>query len=162
MWYTLKIWEAEIFADKEESYMCIEVKLEKHDNAPAFWEPTDFENQRWPWYCAWTDFCKFVWIHEMMFCKEKWLIINHPWEEMLNNSHLKQVKEAIKNLKEKYPKVKPVFTDIDKWFFNLKDFSEVEKDNLKIACWYLCRLVWLEYWIDNSLKNHKIPTFKNT
>lgn len=54
MGYTIKIGQAvlEVYGD---TYI-VSVEDVEHPNAPAFGEPTDYTNARWPSYTAWSRF----------------------------------------------------------------------------------------------------------
>ena len=54
--YNLTIGEAVVVVDWDEFGIVVSAKKEHHDIAPAFGEPTDYSNQRWPSYTAWEDF----------------------------------------------------------------------------------------------------------
>lgn len=163
MWYNITIWKAQIFYDPEEKYLCLHAKWEKHDNAPAFWEPTDFENQRWPSYSSWADFLDFVWLTDLFNNNEDWLMREHPWCFPFNQSDLGKVRQAIKNLKQKYPEIEAKFNFDNKTFDTREEYYKYISENpMFVAWWHLCRLLWLEYWMDHALQNYKIPIIENT
>ena len=71
MGYTLKIGELDIEFDQDEDYPAIflSAKLVSHPDAPAYGEPTDYENQRWPSYTSWSEFCKKAEIYNLFLIK---------------------------------------------------------------------------------------------
>lgn len=157
MGYTLKIGESIVNVDKEYNYVSIDVKLEQHDKAPAFGEPTDHQNQRWPSYSSWGDFCRFTGLYEMFFDKEDGLINQHPGQMPLLPKHKEQIDEVLKKYKEKYPNAVAGYSpkiDFSKNIFEDADWPEENN--------WLTRLEWLKYWVDWALENCKQPIFKNT
>jgi hypothetical protein len=51
----------------EGSGLFFSAKSERHDSAPAFGEPTDFTNSRWPSYSAWSNFADYVGLTDLLF-----------------------------------------------------------------------------------------------
>ena len=64
MGYNLAIGEAEV--DWSEDMVRIDAVTVKLDEAPAFGEPTDHTNTRWPSYTSWSNFCKAMDITDIM------------------------------------------------------------------------------------------------
>lgn len=56
MGYNLTIGEAVLSWD--EDYVCVDAQDVTLPNAPAFGDPTDHTNSRWPSYSVWADFCR--------------------------------------------------------------------------------------------------------
>jgi len=76
MGYDLTIGEAEFKVDKvgddfvdniQEECIRVTVAEIKHDNAPAFGEPTDYTNVRWPSYSSWAIFCEFAELEHVFY-----------------------------------------------------------------------------------------------
>lgn len=163
MGYNITIWKAQIFYDPDDKYLCLKAKWEMDKKAPAFWEPTDHENQRWPSYSTWTDFVKFVWLEDLFFNDETWLMRSHPWCFPFDQSDIDEVKKAINILKIKYPKIKAEFNEEKIWFTTREEYYKYITENpMFVAWWHLCRLLWLDYWMTNALKKYKIPVIENT
>lgn len=147
MGYSLEIGEPYVEVEKEDNLVTIEVKEVKLEDAPAFDEPTDFTNSRWPSYSGWSDFCTFVGLYDMFFDKEKGLISEHPGVFPVLPLHKEKIDKAMLQFKRKYPNAIAGYSDKPGW-------PEANS--------YLVRLEWLKYWIDWSLINCKQPVFKNT
>ena len=156
MGYNLTIGELEIKYSQDEEICDIIAQSFKHDNAPAFGEPTDFESKRWPSYSSWSDFCKFVGLSELFFNNDNGILISHPGCVPLSQRHKKEIDTAYLAFKKKYPKAKAAYSpliDFKKGIFEDPDWPE-END-------WLCRLEWLKYWVDWVLINCNQPVFEN-
>lgn len=146
MGYTIIIGEMDIEYDQDlnRPYTFISAKEKRLENAPAFGEPTDYTNQRWPSYSSWEMFAKFVGLEDLFFDKMNvlCLIKSRPGYTPLTITHKKIVDEVYDKFKKKYPNVKAKFdaSDENRWF---------------------CRLVWLKFWIDWALVNCERPVFYN-
>jgi hypothetical protein len=159
MGYTLKIGELKTEWDDSDG---IESRIHNcaegvhHDNAPAFGEPTDGENSRWPSYSAWHNFTRFVDLEDLFYNKDTGLLREHPGCFPLVKEHKEIIDKAYKAFYEKYPNCKAGFSP------NVKDiFSEEDKSWPEENTWAV-RLEWLKYWVDWSLKNCKHPVFYNS
>lgn len=62
------------------------VETVRHDDAPAFDEPTDYTNARWPSYTAWWGFVRECGL-DALFKNE--LLAEHPGVCSLRAAHLK-------------------------------------------------------------------------
>lgn len=173
MGYTLKIGEAEF--EWDEYGVSVDVRGEKHNNAPAFGEPTDHENERWPSYTTWSDFCRKLRITNLMFSdglssnqegEEGWdlipLINEHPGHTPITKEHLDIIKEKYKKYKEKYP------THIAQYPPVLEGFEDkgilTPESHRSADPKYdgtLCRAEWLIYWMEWALENCEKPVFVN-
>lgn len=153
MGYTLKIGNAKPVTD--EYSFDWEVESARHDDAPAFGEPTDYTNARWPSYSAWADFCRDTGLYDMFLDKEEdyALIANHPGIAPINAGHLARVQAAIVQRKLATGDKPPGFWDYDKE-------TNKEIDNGKD--YQLVRLLWLEYWMKWALANCEHPAFQNS
>lgn len=71
MGYTITIGQLEIRKEPEDGLDCACISFGAegvyHDNAPAFGEPTDHENQRWPSYSSWSDFLQNAGLYDIFF-----------------------------------------------------------------------------------------------
>ena len=157
MGYTLKIGEAEMFYDITEDWSdCgVEAKIFKHDAAPAFDEPTDHESQRWPSYTSWSNFARFVGLHDLFFSKEDGLIRCHPGIVPLTKQHKEIIDIAFAEYKKKYPKAIATYGKKQDHPMD-HDESNPEENN------QLCRFEWLKYWVDWTLENCEKPVFQNS
>lgn len=156
MGYTLRIGEleVEIETDEECPRIGLSAKDVRHEKAPAYGEPTDFENQRWPSYGSWSDFCEFSGLYDLFFGKRGDAIIaSHPDCVPLTEKHRKEVNDAYEAFKTKYPNATPTYGDnqcplgIDK--------TNPEENG------QMCRLEWLKYWVNWALDNCERPVFEN-
>ncbi len=154
MGYTLKIGNAKIFYDGGEyPYCCIDVEFKHDKNAPAFNEPTDYENQTWPSYTSWHDFSMFAGLYDLFYSKEDGLISCHPGSTPLTKKHKEIIDNSYKLFKEKYPKSTPTYG-------KAKDFEDDPNNPIENS--WLCRLEWLKYWVDWALENCDKPIFYNS
>jgi hypothetical protein len=158
MGYTLRIGELEttVTDDGLESCVCNEAEGKHLDEAPAFGEPTDHTNSRWPSYTAWHDFSRFVGLHDFFYDKSTGLIRTHPGCVPLKKEHKEILDEAYKEFYEKYPNAKAGYSPkaLNDMFVEDKDWPEENN--------YAARLEWLKFWIDWALENCKIPVFYNS
>lgn len=153
MGYTLIIGELETEITNEGLETNIEhsAKIKKLKKAPAFGEPIDFTNQRWPSYPAWADAMKFVGLYDFMFNKETGLIANHPGCVPINKEHKKIIDKAYSEFYKKYPNAKPGYSTIDN-----------NDENWPPENSYSVRLEWLKFWVDWAVENCKTPVFYNS
>lgn len=156
MGYSLTIGDLAVEYSQDIECCSIVAKGFKNDDAPAFDEPTDFESRRWPSYTAWTDFCKFVGLHELFFNKHNGIMAHHPNCVPLSQRHKKEIDSAYIKFKEKYPKAKAGYSPKINFEKKIYEDSEWPKENN-----WLCRLEWLKYWVDWALANCKRPVFEN-
>jgi hypothetical protein len=158
MGYTLKIgqFKPEIHRDGLDSFIFNDVEAVTDANAPAFGEPTDYTNERWPSYTAWADSIRFVGLEEFMYNKETGLIRNHPGCVPLVQEHKAIIDKAYKDFYEKYPNCKPGYPPA------AHPFSDVKHDDWPKENSYAARLEWLKYWVDWALENCEMPVFINS
>lgn len=157
MGYTLIIGElkTEIQNEGLESYIYNTAEDAKHDEAPAFGEPTDHENNRWPSYTAWGNAMRFIDLYDLMFDKHTGLIREHPGCVPLMKEHKEIIDKAYIAFYEKYPNAKAGYSPkVD--IFDNEDPDWPEENS------YAVRLEWLKYWVDWALKNCKHPVFYNS
>lgn len=143
MGYSITIGELLIETRPEDAMECsglwFSAKGERHDNAPAFGEPTDFTNERWPSYSAWHNFTKHCGLYDLFFC-EGHLIGGHPGVRLLTTEILEAIEASRTGLESTTPA--PVASlDLDSNY---------------------CRLLWLEYWVRWALQNCKTPVIANS
>jgi hypothetical protein len=159
MGYTLKIGELKptIYKDGLDSFISNDVEGQSIDGAPAYGEPTDGTNSRWPSYTSWHESMRFVGLHEFMFNKENGLLREHPGCVPLVEEHKKIIDDAYAEFYKKYPNCKPGYSD-------KLDFQNgvYEDDNWPEENAYATRLEWLKYWVDWALDNCEQPVFYNT
>ena len=139
MGYSLAIGELTSIIDDDNGEERPYVECVKHDDAPAFDEPTDYTNQRWPSYTSWADFAEGVGLSDLLLDT---LIPEHPGIAPILPEHLDMVKRATLKMKQRFKGI------------GAADGSD--------EGWWLMRLVWLEYWMKWALENCKQPTFYNS
>ena len=159
MGYTLEIGEVTVDYDNsnEDPYIMFDVNRVEDDNAPAFGEPTDHTNQRWPSYAVWDKFCTSAGIHDLMFSKDRddALLSNHPGCVPLTEQHRSEINDALVAFKIKYP-------DAIATYGEKQENSLIRDENNPEENSVLCRLTWLHYWINWALDNCEKPVFKNS
>lgn len=141
MGYSITIGQAEPFHDSSdfpELYAKWKIRGEHHEEAPAFGEPTDNTNQRWPSYTAWADFCEEVGLVDF-FYEYNSFRGGHPGAFQINQDDV----DMVYNKLEAYRKR---ITDV----------------TAESAQWNLNRLIWLEYWMRWAVNNCSIPAIGNT
>lgn len=161
MGYTLIIGNATMDYDKEYCSLKITAEPIELENSPAYGEPTDGTNQRWPSYIAWKDFTRFVGLYDLFFDKdfngpncEICLIFEHPGHTVISQYHKQQIDEAYERFYKKYPNCKPGYSPL------ATDFKE--DPNWPEENSYAVRLEWLKFWVDYALQNCEIPIFYNS
>ena len=158
MGYTLKIGElrTEIEYCGLESYINNDVESVYDENSPAFGEPTDHTNERWPSYTSWGNAMRFISLDNFMFNKETGLIRSHPDCVPLVKEHKEIIDKAYKDFYEKYPNCKAGYSPkINEGKGVFEDKEHPEENN------YATRLEWLKYWVDWALENCEKPVFYN-
>ena len=159
MGYTLRIGELKTSIEYEglESYIMNDAETITDENSPAFGEPTDHMNSRWPSYSSWHDSMRFFGLHEMMFNKETGLIRNHPDCVPLVKEHKDIIDKAYDDFYKKYPNCKAGYSP------KINEKEGVWEDaEWPIENNYATRLEWLKYWVDWALENCKNPVFYNS
>jgi hypothetical protein len=175
MGYTLKIGEAMV--DWERDYVRIWAEDAQSEDAPAFGEPTDHTNSRWPSYSGWSDFAAVIGITEIMFeernggCRELQigdecvgcLIQEHPGAAPITEKHLEYIEAKVNayraahpDHRAEYPPPKPDAKPICGSIYRDEDLVDDPRYDGD-----LCRAEWLLYWMKWAIKNCKKPVFVN-
>ena len=171
MGYSLTIGEA--YLHWEPGYCTIEAKGEKHSNAPAFGEPTDYTNSRWPSYTAWHDSMEKLDLLDFMFNEFEYegesypsLIEDHPGVMPITKEYLDYLKLKLDEYKSKNPthiaKLPPPKEGAIPIIKGSLIYRDEDRDNNPIYDSALCRGEWLLYWIEWAVNNCKQPVFVNT
>lgn len=155
MGYTIMIGQANVDIDHQYLSVSISVVSERHENAPAFGEPTDYTNSRWPSYTSWNDTIRFAGLEDLFFNKEKGIMRDHPGVFPLNAYHEKEIFIAIVKLKQKYPEAKAGYSP------RLPN-TVFEDPQWPIVNNYLVRLEWLLYWVNWAVENCEKPVIYNS
>jgi hypothetical protein len=124
-----------------------------HPDAPAFGEPTDRTNSRWPSYSVWRDFARDVGLEDFFYCKERGLIRSHPGCFLLQGHHLEEIRAARLRRQGSNGGRPPGFWDEDE-----KTHQYIDNGNDP----ELARLIWLEYWVNWALSDCKVPAIANS
>lgn len=154
MSYTLTIGEANLHYDQKGEYCKIEAMAMSDPKAPAFGEPTDYKNERWPSYSSWANFCKVTNLHDLFFNEDNGILRNHPGCVPLSMRHKQEIDEAYESFKSKYPNVIAEYSP--------KILNDIPDENWPEENGTMCRLEWLKYWVDWALKNCQQPVFDNS
>ena len=117
MGYDITIGEAEI--DWSGEHVNISCKTVELPDAPAFDEPTDRTNSRWPSYTSWGNFCRELKIVDVMFCSDNcdqaagWfevdgttrfpLMSEHPGVAPITTDHLIYIEAAVARYMSTFP-----------------------------------------------------------
>ncbi len=150
MGYNLIIGEAiiEKYPEDEfgDGYVEITVEGARQDDAPAFDDPTDYTNERWPSYTAWHEFAEAVGIEDILFDTDSNGSIRggHPGHFLITDKFKSEIDSAVDRHMMKYPDAVPTYD------------SERPQD------YQLPRLLWIQYWTDWALENCTNPIFKNS
>lgn len=161
MGYSLIIGEAEIEYnvggdyegqnhDFGDFWIHISGRGESHDEAPAFGEPTDHTNSRWPSYSSWADFCEYTNLYDVFYNESGNLHGGHPGVMPVTKDMKVRIDKAYMLLKGKFPNV---IASFDKGELSDEEFE---------ANAAMCRMKWLQYWVNWSLENCRQPVFANS
>ena len=157
MGYSISIGNLIIETDEdEEGYEHYSAELVRHDEAPAYGEPTDFENQRWPSYGSWFDSMKTLGLVDLIFnVRNKGagfitvdgvdyppLLESHPGYMEIKKQHLEYLEDKLNKYR----------------LLNLNAVAGFG-DNQDGA---LARGEWLLYWVKWAVENCEKPTLVNT
>lgn len=148
MGYTITIGQLRVEKEPDDGLDCscirFSAELAHHEGAPAFGEPTDKENQRWPSYCVWAEFMRDTGLYDIFFYESGHLIGGHPGVRLVTKDLVAAVSLALKQFKSKHPHIEPVMRE-----------GQIE------SAW-LCRLIWLDYWLRWSFDSCETPVIANS
>jgi len=160
MSYTITIGNAKIEAGYEyrEFYAHWDVPEKTDLKAPSY--PNDdlsnCRNTRHPSYCAWSDFCTEVGLHDLFFNKETGLMREHPGIQLLTEEHLTAFELAL-HMRSKQNKLPPG-SWCDPQLIGLNSNTTFTKDNCD---YHKVRLEWLIYWTKKALEG-PMPAIHNS
>ena len=147
MGYTITIGQLEIRKSPDDGLDCscigFDAVGESHENSPAFGEPTDHTNSRWPSYCAWSDFMRDSGLYDTFFYDNGHLIGGHPGIRLVTSELVEKVSGALCEFRSTHPGLEA-------------KFDNGEEGGT------LCRLIWLEYWARWALENCETPVIANS
>jgi len=154
MGYSLIIGEAKVESYEEDGLeaLCHITAEGVHlDDAPAFGEPTDHTNQRWPSYTQWYDFCEKADILPALYeCDEYGNVTGslrggHPGAFPINKEFKEEIDTAYNRIKMQAKTLDP---DADIFDTDLG------------GMW--ARIQWLKFWTDWALENCEHPVLVNS
>ena len=163
MGYNLIIGEAVIKVEEDWEdqtdgiYVSVRAEGQMHPGAPAFNEPTDHTNERWPSYTAWTAFLIAAGIKEFFFNYNTTDIKGgHPGGFALTKEDIIITEQALRRLKARYPDAAALIDQGTKYGdgYNSEDPCE--------GFGWVARAMWLHYWVKWAVENCKRPVFANT
>jgi hypothetical protein len=147
MGYTITIGELAVEKNPGDGLDCSCISFDaagvKHEGAPAFGDPTDFTNSRWPGYSVWSDFMRGAGLYDVFFDDRGHLIGGHPGVRLVTQEMVDRTALALAGFKAKNPGLVPAYGD-------------------EIKGGTLCRLIWLDYWLRWSLENCTTPVIANS
>jgi len=134
------------------------VKGHAEPDAPTF--PGDFMtlngNSRHPGYSQWADFCRQVGLYDLFFAEWEGLMCEHPGIAVLKPEHLAVVKAA----RELWSAQRP--SAIAGWDFDpIFGGKNSVDDGVRGRDGNLARLLWLEWWMDWTLRTCERPALHN-
>lgn len=146
MGYTITIGELKISKDPEDGLECscisFDAELVRRGDAPAFGEPTDYTNSRWPSYGVWQNALRRFNL-EPVFFDNGHLIGGHPGARLVTQEMVDVVRCELARWRLVNPDVAPEFNN-----------NEEAAD--------LARVIWLDYWLTWALKNCETPVVANS
>lgn len=147
MGYSITIGELSVDTSPEDglesSCIFFSAKSVSIEGSPAFGEPTDGTNMRWPSYSAWYKFMDYVGLKDIFYHSGN-LIGGHPGVRLVTTELLQRVQIAKTQMEMMTPP--PVAT--------MENYTEKNG--------YYCRLIWLEYWCTWAINNCKVPVIANS
>lgn len=147
MGYGLRIGELKIEKNPEDGLeaSCISLSAEaaRHDKAPAFGEPTDYSNDRWPSYSSWSNAMRDAGLYDLFFF-DGHLIGGHPGVRLVTSEMVAAIQDSKTRLEKMHPGIK------------------AEYDDAKPEQGTYCRVLWLEYWTVWALANCENPVIANS
>jgi hypothetical protein len=178
MGYTLKIGQASV--NFNEDFVRINCAPLRFDNAPAFGDPTDYTNERWPSYSAWADAMEILGLTDVMFCERNNgvgffnrngadrypLIQEHPGAAPITIEHVEEVEERLAAYKAKHPDHIAQYRPLKPGAQPLVPDSDMYADDAYIDDprydGTLCRGEWLAWWLRWAIENCSQPVFVNS
>lgn len=169
MGYTITI--GELTAEVSDEWVRLGARGVSLPDAPAFGEPTDHENQRWPSYTGWADFCRDAGIEELFYgmgwsgperryaeCSEGFhrevpLLREHPGAFPITVKDADYVSAAKAAFMAANPgKVAG---------FPMDDYGDIIEGKEAYSA-TLARLEWLDFWMRWAVENCEKPVVANS
>lgn len=148
MGYTITIGELDVRKQPDDGLDCCCISFgaggTSHNTAPAFGEPTDYTNSRLTSYITWSNFMQDTGLYDAFFTERGYLIGGHPGVRLVTKDLVDCVSVALTSYKNQNAGLEP------------------RLDEGKEAQGWLCRLIWLDYWLKWSLDNCQTPVIANS
>jgi len=134
-------------------------KTETSKDSPAFGEPTDFMNQRWPSYTSWAAFLYTSGLNDIFFDNNDNLIGGHPGYFEITDDIYQKINDKYTRFKMQNKGAIASFEDDD-----LEKFDKIIyfKDYKIPVNHTLARFQWFIYWLEKSKKNYDSVVISNT
>lgn len=142
------------------------------DEAPAFGEPTDYTNERWPSYTGWNDFLSATGLGFLSPCTCREFARNaecpplmdeHPGVMPVLPVHLAKVEEALARYRARIgADKKPGWGSTEVFDQKSGTHIEVQEADHELYDGNLARLTWLRFWLKWALENCKNPVCANS
>jgi hypothetical protein len=154
MGYTIRIGNATPYHERYEDELIAKWRVEpaKHDAAPAFGEPTDKENQRWPSYTAWAGSMRALGLYDL-FLSGDGLMAQHPGCKIISREHVEQVLAAVERRRATNGGRPAGFFKYD-----AETHQEIDTGSDPD----LARGEWLAYWMKWAIENCETPAIENS
>lgn len=153
MGYSLAIGEKWTSYDEKLDYTYTWVHSERHKEAPAFGEPADHENQRWPSYSTWSNFARESGLMHVLY-PDGGILGGHPGQAPITEKMRQEINTAYHHYRAAHPYAEPGFKEE---LFTGKPIPNSENMDDTLA-----RFEWLKYWVNWAMDNCKNPIFVNT
>ncbi len=158
MGYSIVIGELEVEKHEDDgvdtSCISFTARGEHHKEAPAFGEPTDYGNSRWPSYGVWRNVLSDAGMEDLFFC-DGHLIGGHPGIRLITKDLYKEFSKRKQKFERLHPGVRATYGNVE------NPLIDRDQDNPSCNSTY-CRIVWLDYWMDWALKNCETPVIANS
>jgi hypothetical protein len=188
MGYTITIGQADIEWDCDR--VTIIAQSRYNDRAPAFGEPTDYTNSRWPSYSGWGNFCRALGLMDLFFGNQTGTLGIYEFvdgvldlgtspdgiDPLIWESAMDQVRAklpTIPTLMPEHPGTVPLLpTHLAYARSKVESYrlahpnaiakfpAEVDADPNHDG--NLCRAEWLLYWMEWAINNCDKPIFYNS
>lgn len=119
-----------------------------HDDAPAFGEPTDHTNSRWPSYSAWAGTMRDLGLTEVIFSGGT-LVGGHPGVRLVTPELVEVVSSALEKYRREHPD-------------GVAGFNQDENMPTDPVNANLARMEWFDYWLRWALENCDTPVIANS
>jgi hypothetical protein len=143
-------------ADRQSSMLAVNVVDEEFKDAPAFGEPTDFTNGRWPSYSSWSLFTRLTETGFLFYEESGEFKGGHPGHFSITKEWLSDLKHFAQRFRDRYPDSIASFDEtVDSHNITIEYIDNYDKTvNHVPANYMLCRLEWLEYWAEYALDKY--------